>query len=491
MGKFFGGIALAMCFACSVGCVAVEQSAVVGLEMSPCEPGFEDVVADCGQLQVYENRQTKTGRIIPINFIRVRAKSGVPTTDAVIELTGGPGAAATANAAGLIGISNSLATRDYILVDQRGTGGSNPLDCIKYDFEAEPETFQEMFVFGMMDTGRIRSCMEELEKRADLTQYTTSIIADDVDDLRAALGYETLTLKGGSYGTTLALEYIRRHEPHTRAALLLGALPTTMNQTETIARDMEDMLMVLFDDCEGDVACSAAYPNFRQDFHDVLAQVREAPLEIVIPHPQSGEPTPVVVRYEKLIIAIRYALYSTQLSAGLPIAIDDAKGGDYARLTQFLPQLIVALGNGVHEGMWASVRCAEEFPYLDVARARALSEGTVLGTERLDSGQAICAFWPRGKAAVDFHEPVVSDVPALVISGEVDASTPPIAGTNAAKHLSNGRLVLVPKRSHWGLSGEPCTDGLIDAFIESASVADLDDRCLGDFKRPPFTMADG
>ncbi len=490
MGKLIGSIGLAVWLACGAGCVAVEQSAVVSLEMSPCEQGFDGVVADCGQLQVYENRSTKTGRIIPINFIRVRAKSGAPSTDAVIELTGGPGAAATVSAAGLINALNFLAMRDYILVDQRGTGGSNPLDCIKYDFEANPETFQDMFVFGMMDAGRIRSCMEELNKRADLTQYTTSIIADDVNDLRAALGYETLTLKGGSYGTTLALEILRRHESNVRAALLLGALPTTMKQTETIARDMEDMLLVLFDDCESNAACSAAYPNFRQDFHDVLAQVRAAPLTLTIPHPITGEPTPVEVRYEKLIIAIRYALYSTQLSAGLPLAIDDAKTGDYARLTQFLPQLIVALGNGVHEGMWASVRCAEEFPFLDEERTRRLSEDTVLGTERLDSGQAICAFWPRGEAAADFHVPVISDVPALVVSGEVDASTPPIAGAEAAKHLSNGRLIVVPKRSHWGLSGEACTDGFIDAFIESASVTDLDVGCLDDFKRPPFTMSD-
>ena len=183
-------------------------------------------------------------------------------------------------------------------------------------------------------------------------------------------------------------------------------------------------------------------------------------------------------------------LYSTHISAGLPLAVSSAKNGDYRALTQLLPQILFQLSDLVSEGMWASVRCAEEFPFIDQARARELADGTVFGAGRLDSGNAICAFWPQGKAVRNFHEPVVSDVPVLLLAGGVDVATPARMSEETARHLSNSLLVIIPNRSHWGIGGDQCVDGIVSKFIDSASVDAIDTSCVADYQRPPFVIAE-
>lgn len=476
--------------AITAGCATVEadtRSAVVRLDIAPCEESFDGVEADCGQMLVYENRQTKSGRIIPINFIRVRAKTDRPAADAVFALTGGPGQGATGAPANAIAALRSLDARDLVLVDQRGTGGSNPLDCIHYDLENDPGAFQEMFETAYFGADRFRECMERLNEVADLTQYTTSMIADDINDLRDALGYEQMMLAGGSYGSTLGLEIIRRHGGYVRAAVFRGVIPQWINQTETLAKDMEDALQRLIDDCAADGARNAAFPDFEKDLHVVLGRFAEGPVAVELPHPMTNEKTKVLVGYDELATAIRYTLYSTQFSAELPLAISNAKDGDYARLTQLLPTVLLGLSNTVSEGMWASVRCAEEFPALDEARARKLAEGTVLGVQRIDSGLAICAFWPRGAAAADFHQPFSSDVPVLMIDGGVDAATPPWMAQEIVERFSNLKLVIVPNRSHYGLGGG-CIEDFVDTFVNTADAHAVDDACVKDFERPPFVL---
>ncbi|WDI32271.1 alpha/beta hydrolase [Hyphococcus flavus] len=464
-----------------------EKSAVVGFDIAPCEPAFDGYEADCGALNVYENRKTKTGRIIPIKFVRVRARNGNETDDAVFVLTGGPGEGATPNASVRMQIEPTMATRDLVIVDQRGTGGSNPLDCLKYDLAGRPEAFKEMFERPFFDPENYKKCKDRLSEKADLTQYTTSIIADDINDLREALGYKKMTLSGGSYGTTLGLEIIRRHENHVRAAVFKGVVPPSVFQTETLAADADMALEGVIAACENDASCNEAFPSFRQDMAEVLDDVAKEPVKVTLPHSLTQEPTQVRVKYGELATAIRYVLYSAQVSAGLPLAVSEAKAGDYTKLTQFLPTLLYQLSEIGTEGMWASVRCAEEFPYIDVSRTRALSENTMLGTARLDSGLAICSFWPRGERAENFADPVRADTPVLMLTGEYDAASPPWMGEEAVRHLPNARLVVVPNSSHWDL-GNPCVNQMVIEFVDTADVNAIDASCAADAKRPPFTL---
>src|ERR1041384_824064 len=177
--------------------------------------------AKCGTYEVYENRATKKGRKIPLKIVLLPATSEKREADPFVYFAGGPGSAASDDAAGLAQAFPQILThRDMLFVDQRGTGGSHPLDCKLYD-PADLQTYLGYF-FPLDD---VRKCRAELEANSDLKLYVTTIAADDMDDVRAALGYERLNLFGGSYGTRAALTYLKRHPQHVRAALLQGISP--------------------------------------------------------------------------------------------------------------------------------------------------------------------------------------------------------------------------------------------------------------------------
>jgi pimeloyl-ACP methyl ester carboxylesterase len=217
----------------------------------------------------------------------------------------------------------------------------------------------------------------------------------------------------------------------------------------------------------------------------VLERVRRQPVEAEVS--AAGRKVAVQLDYERLVTALRFMFYSVHQAAALPRQVRAAHAGDYGPFANLYTRLTVDLQNGISEGLWASVKCAEELPFIDVERARKQSADTMLGTLRLDSEVSICSVWPRGKAPEDFNQPVVSDVPALLIAGELDPATPPELAESAARHLSNGLLVRVANRSHWGLAG-PCVDGIIDRFLDGASPEGIDTACASAFERPPFPV---
>jgi pimeloyl-ACP methyl ester carboxylesterase len=480
------------------GGLGVGAASDAALTVDPLSPGFvidecpqEGVEArvECGHIRVLENRETGRGREIEIHFVRARAVGPDRVPDPLFVLVGGPGEhASRSTAARLRARGHFLQRRDVVVVDQRGTGRSNPLDCEEYDLVADPSGFRRLFDVDFFDAETMRRCRGELESRADLTQYTASAIADDIDQVRAALGYERINLDGGSWGTRLGLEFIRRHGDRVRSAILAGVAPTTAILVETVARDFQDALDALIRDCRADAQCAAAFPDFEPQLEKVLERVAREPVTLELVNPGTGEPEPVRLRHAQLLTAIRFSLYSTRLSAALPLQVKAAAGGDLAPISALLPQLLYELKNAVSEGMWASVKCAEELPFVDLERARSAAKGTLMGTLRLDQERAICGLWPRGRVPEDYHDPVVSNVPVLLLTAELDPTSPARLGAQAAEHLAHGTLVEVANRSHWGLGGNECIEGIVTGFLEAGSGAGLDTSCAGEFERPPFRL---
>lgn len=478
-------IALMLTTACAYS-AHQPQNAIADLSIEKCELGPNKISADCGRMLVYENRSEMTGRIIPVEFVRAPAGGGAE--DVVIFLSGGPGQNAVRSAGRTLALGNKITGHDVLIINPRGVDGDTPLDCVYYDLENHPEQFAQIFEQAGFDPERMQACANRLQKFVDLRQYTTSNTADDFNDLREALGYKSMTLSGVSYGTTLALEIMRRHQDVVRAAVLIGPAPSSALQTETIASDMEAQLQKLFNDCRADDACHAAYPNFENDFHAVLNHVRENPVSVEFPHLTTNEPVAITVEYGELTTAIRYALYRSSTAALLPSAIDKASSGDFLPLIGFLPQLVYRLSNGLNEGLWASVRCAEEFPFIDQARAKKMSAGTIFGEERLISGNAICAIWPRGKTPANFHDPVVSDIPTLLIGGSLDMATPPWMLEEIKRHLTNAKAAILPNRAHSDLVGDPCTGAMLIEFIADPEQATPNEACYRNYARPPFKI---
>ena len=212
-------------------------------KLKPCTGYDTPVDAYCGTLKVYENRATKQGRQIDLNIVVLPALRSDAQPDPLFFLAGGPGQGAAKLAKAVRTIFQRVQNdRDIVLVDQRGTGKSNPLDCNNDDdsLQAFMETNEQMLE-------RLKACQAKYD--ADLTLYTTPIAMDDLDDVRAFLGYDKINVYGGSYGTRAALVYMRQHGDRVRSAILDGVAPPNMRLPLYFPRDTQRAFELLAKDC--------------------------------------------------------------------------------------------------------------------------------------------------------------------------------------------------------------------------------------------------
>lgn len=463
------------------------RSAKPALQLMPCEIVGISGKAKCGDLEVYENRAKRQGRTIKIKVVVALATGTSSLADPLFYIAGGPGSSAVEEAQGFASQVTSIREhRDIVFVDQRGTGGSNPLNCSLFD-PKDPQSYFGYF-FPLND---VRKCRQELEKVADLTLYTTPIAMDDLDDVRQALGYERINVVGGSYGTRASLVYLRQHGDHVRTVTLHGVVPTNDYMPFDFARRTERALDGVIAECAADEACHKAFPNLSGEKKAMLARLLQGPIDVEIKLNSAGDQTAKLKLPRDLAAeAIRYMLYSTAGASRVPSFIHQAAAGNYARLAQAalnFRQEIVSTGSN---GMYLSVTCAEDLPWTNAKEASRLAENTFLGDYRYRQQNEACAIWPRGTVQEDYSKPVRSAAPVLILTGEWDPVTPPSNGDEAARYLPNSKHVVVPHGGHGfaGLNGLDCIDTLINQFIETANARNLDTGCVTGIKRHGFAL---
>ena len=450
------------------------------VELKPCNNPILTSDALCVKYEVFENRTTRTGRRIPLNILLLPAKSAKPAPDALFYLAGGPGAAATGYA-GEKFIDNLRRNRDVVLVDQRGTGESNPLNC------APPGSQEDMRgYFGEpFPVERIRACRAELEKIADLKLYTTSIAMDDLDEVRAALGYDRINVYGGSYGSTTSLVYLRQHGDHVRAVAIFGVAPPAAKIPLSFSRGVQDAINRMFADCAADQTCKTAYPNIEAEFKKVLAQFDNGPVEIDVPNVYTRNTQKVTVTRDAFVDGIRQMLYVPNAAAGLPLLIHLGANGNLGALVGTAFQVVSQIDAKISRGMSFSVICAEDTPFITDEDIKTTSANSFYGDARVRPTMKACAEWPQAKVAASFLDPVKSDVPVLLVSGELDPVTPPWLAQVVAKTLSRSRLVLVPNATH---NSYECIENLVADFIDKGATDGLDISCVEKIRRPPFAV---
>jgi pimeloyl-ACP methyl ester carboxylesterase len=329
---------------------------------------------------------------------------------------------------------------------------------------------------------RLRRCLEGYQ--ADVRLYTTNIAMDDLDDVREYLGYDRVNLYGGSYGTRAALVYLRRHGEHVRTMILDGVAPMDMRLPMFTARDAQRALDKLLTDCDADAACKQAFPELPARIRNLLKRLEDKPPTVRIVHPRTGVAEDVTVEARVVASILFSALYSPLTASIVPALVDHAERNEF--------QSIFALGlagegasDNMSVGMQLSVLCSEDAARVtqtDVDQAQA---GTIFGSHLLGNQLKACAMWPKGVVDASYYEPVVSDVPALVLSGDLDPVTPPTWGEAVVQTLSHGRHITVPATGH-GVIATACGQQLIQDFIETASSESLDATCVKSVKRPPF-----
>src|SRR5438132_1012342 len=277
------------------------------ISLKPCEvSGTREAVKEkvqCGTLDVFEDRSRKTGRRIALKIVVFPATGQDKAADPLFYIPGGPGSSATEDAPF---VAQQFATirehRDLVFVDQRGTGGSNPLNCDLFN-PADLRSYLGDY-FPLED---VRKCREQLESKANLKLYTTPIAMDDLDDVRAALGYNQINIIGGSYGTRATQVYLKLHETRVRAIILHGVSPTNQFMPRDFPQHTERALDGVMADCAADDACRAAFPDLRAEAKSVLEGLLRGPVEVELKRPK--ESIRISLARDLVAEAIRYMLY--------------------------------------------------------------------------------------------------------------------------------------------------------------------------------------
>jgi pimeloyl-ACP methyl ester carboxylesterase len=441
-----------------------------GITLTKCALNMPEidlqVDARCGTLLVPEDRSNPGSRQIDLNIAVVEAVSRRAKPDPLFVLVGGPGQSAVESFPALYSAFYKIhQSRDIVLVDQRGTGKSNPLRCL--DPQQEDISDEQAIVL-------LKDCPGKLD--ADLRFYTTDIAMQDLDQVRAALGYETIDLYGVSYGTRAALVYLKMFPKHVRSLVLDGVVDPSFILYQDSARDGQTALDLVFQRCQDDQACASAYPHLQSEFDEMLQTLKKTPAQVSMPHPLTGRPLQLTLTESMVSSHVFNMLYSPDLAAMLPFVIHQAyESGNYAPL---ITQGYLA-DAGVYDGMFYAVTCAEDSQLVQPGQDDGIFGGN------LHNFLEVCRSWPGQEAPAIIHAPVTSDVPVLILSGEADPITPPWHAEKLHQALPNSLHVIFPGMGH-GNGPSECGSRLMANFIEAASVTDLDVSCAQAVAPAPF-----
>jgi len=446
----------------------------------PCHPQFVAGEALCGKYEVFEDRAARSGRKIGLNIVVLRALNPKSAADPVFWLHGGPGAPATQTVPAANGGFLELLRkdRDLVFVDQRGTGDSNGLQC---DLGDNPNDLASFFG-PLFPSDKVRSCREQLEKRANLKLYTTPIAMDDLDEVRSALGYEKINVVAASYGTIAALVYLRQHGDRVRSVFLAGVANTNIRQPLPFAPAAQHAMSLLIEDCAADHTCNNAFPKLKEEFAAVLAKFDQGPVTAKLINPSTKQTEAVQITRTNFVEHLRLLLYTTTFARFVPLIIHRAFQDD------FLPFESLAVGYNpgslLARGMYMTVTCSESVPFITEPDIKEQTTATFVGPDRIRSHLQACKAWPQADIPRSYVLPVQSRVPVLMISGELDGSTPPWLGVEAMAHLSNARQVKIRYYGHQ--LDSPCVWKILADFVTAGTAEKIDTSCVENIRRPAF-----
>lgn len=466
--------------AAASGSAGLAGGAAGRLPLAPCHlPNLKEEVL-CTSLEVPEDRSHLDGRKIQLRIGILPARSPKREPDPLFLLAGGPGQGA-ASYAGLAdrAFRKIRLHRDIVLVDQRGTGESNPLRCdIGGDDLAHLSS-----VMGTPE--QFASCLEHLD--ADVRLYTSFQAMEDLDEVRQALGYERINLWGGSYGTRSALVYMKLHPERVRTVILDGVAAFALKFPLYTAREAQRSLDLLFDQCASEPDCAAAFPRFRDEVREILARLEKAPARTEVRHPRSGAVKSIEVTRSGFASTLRGFLYTPSHRSLTPLVVHEAWQGNFEPLVALADAVAAWSVDTMSLGMTLSVLCSEDLPRISPSEAAAATKDTFVGTAEIEAWSRACSHWPRGVLPDGFDAPLHLPVPALILSGALDPVTPPVWGDEAARQLPGSLHVAAPGAAH-NVSFSGCVPDLITRVIESGAVTSIDAGCAGDVRTPPFVI---
>jgi pimeloyl-ACP methyl ester carboxylesterase len=453
---------------------------------------------ECGYLIVPEDRSQPDSPNIRLYVAIFKSQSTSPAPDSLVYLAGGPGSKAVDSVSLTFDqrFAPFVADRDLIVFDQRGTGYSDPaLDCpeiIDLTYEILPLDLSPEESTALSNEV-ICDCRDRLiSEGVNLRAYNSAESATDLDDLRLALGYEEWNLYGVSYGTKLALTAMRDYPEGIRSVILDSTYPLQVDSYVESPDNLSRAFNVFFSGCATDPACSKAYPDLENIFWELVDQFNASPVTFPVTQPLSGETYDVLVDGDSLIGFLFQSLYATEIIPFLPKIIYDARNGSYDIMAMVMGSFL-ADTEFISHGMYYSVQFNEELPFSTPEELAAACDDCpklqsfFYGTCNTEEGvYSIAQTWGAGKADPLENEPVTSDIPTLILTGEYDPVTPPAWGQMVAGDLTNDYYFEFPGVGHGvTLSGEECPLDIALAFLNNPA-AEPASLCIADMDGPDF-----
>jgi len=459
----------------------------LGLRLAPCTVGRTHAPASCGTYRVYENRDAQSGRVIALRLVVLKAAH--PAHRAIAWITGGPGESAVAEAptiadGGFAKAVHALRDRyDVVFVDNRGMGASNPSHC-----DIAPRNDPAAYFAQLFPDAIVRACRQTYGKKADLNQYNTNNAVDDVDDVRAALGYRKVVLFGGSYGTFFSLVFMRRHPEHVESAVLAGVDPPHFQALPGSADGAQAALDDLVEKCRDDALCRTRFPHFAEHFAAFVRRFDDGPVRVRLTNPATKHVETVRLAKEVFVDHLRQVLYDPEAAAYVPYVIEQAYRGDTAPLAKMIDVAARGIAGDLDDAAYLSYSCADFIPFVSPAQVAAVAARSFAGDLRVRAQRRACALWNVRPMPSSFNAIVRSEAPTLVLSGSDDPATPPRYAAQQMPYLPNGTQVLVRGAGH--VTETPCTDRLVTTFVRNGSAQGLDvSSCTAAFTPPRFATS--
>jgi len=441
------------------------------------------VPAYCTTINVVENTDSpaQRPRLIALRLAWLPPRQGSDAAaDPVFFISGGPGQSALQSYPQIApAFADIRDTRGVILLDQRGTGASNPLNCaLPEDENASIDALQQA----------AQQCVNELSTHSDLRHYTTIEAIFDLETVRKAIGAKQINVVGVSYGTRVAQQYAQHYPASTRTLVLDSPVPNDISLATIPARNLDEALALQFARCSRDRACYQALGDPRIELDRLLRRLRADPATVHYRDANSGQMRTDTLHAENVAALVRLYAYHPASAALLPQLIHQANQGHYSELIALAQLAREQMHGTLALGMQLSVICSEDAPHLN---ALPDDSHTLLGNRPAQTLAALCQIWPHRSMPADFYQPLHSSVPALMLNGEFDPITPPRYGQQIAATLPNARHFTLPGQSHAVLSSG-CLPKLLARFIETADAHHLQASCLDQLQpTSSFTSLNG
>ncbi|WP_323179902.1 alpha/beta fold hydrolase [Streptomyces sp. NBC_00555] len=450
--------------------------------------------AKCGFLEVPENRSRPDSRTIKLAVARIPAASDKPAADPVVFMAGGPGADTFDDIPFLID-SGLNKDRELIIMAQRGNLYDQPnLAC------PEVDRFNEQAVGLGYDAQQaeqimlkaVTDCRARLvADGVDLSAYNSTENAADFADLRNALGISQWNVYGYSYGSNLALTYLRLHPEGIRAVAIDSIAPSQFVTLPWTWGSTAEGIHNIFAACAAQPACKDRYPDLPQLLTEQVRKLEAQPLTLNVAPPDGGKPVKTVLDGGALLNLI---VAFTPRPKDMPAALEELSKGNPERFAQARAAgSVQKIGDFAH-GLTNSIACSEWAP--GYSEADVLKAGqkafpgwpdTVLAqAPQLPFQYPVCGVWNVPDRASVQRVPTFSSVPALVVSGTFDVKTGASWAKGVARNLSNSTSVLVPGIGHWVVPQSPCAQSVLASFLARPTAPDT--SCVDDLEPQPFTI---